>query len=168
MANANQTANTVQGRKSFRDKNPTLNGAHIIHSVRVYQSLARPNSPSKPMIAINTTDENRGINISGAQLIAAGYRTPQLLQGKTIIVDFYKKGEILLNGAIVEDDGAIVKSFTIEQDLVMLREVEKELQLQSANSFVEASLAARRAVNVGSLNTTAVAATAEETHFQPE
>jgi hypothetical protein len=37
-----------------------------------------------------------------------------VLKGSQITVDYYKKGEELINGSKAENDGVIVKSFTIE------------------------------------------------------
>lgn len=57
---------------------------------------------------------NQNIFISAKQLAMQGYKNAKALIGANIDVEFYKKGEELINGVKCSDDNKIVKQFTIE------------------------------------------------------
>ncbi len=62
----------------------------------------------KPMVCLNGS-----IHLSQKQLTGKGFAHPILLRGATIEVEFFKKGDILLNEAECTKDDIIVKEFEI-------------------------------------------------------
>lgn len=100
---------------------------------------------------------NQGaFHLSYAQLESAGVLNPMLLQGTIMQVEFWQKGEILLNGQEVRDDNVIVKSFIPEID----REVEIAVALDMAKTRAsgwaaraQTAASVRRAQLVQQLNT---------------
>ena len=86
---------------------------------------------------------NRGaIHISLAQMESAGVHYPESLVGKTMMVDFFQPGDILINGSVVADGGRIVNQFLLEPDREVAREIEKEIAMKKHNSW--ASLVSNR------------------------
>lgn len=101
-----------------------------IYDVRPYLN-ARDGSPR---VAFN----QGALHISQAQLSSAGIEYPQVLQGKFIMVDFFKPGDILLNGSQVTDPGRIVNQFTPELDLAVAQDIQKTLAIEKHKSWAGA------------------------------
>lgn len=110
-----------------RNKRPPDYQALEVTDVREY----RDQRTGSPRIAFN----QGAVHISLAQLQSAGVHYPRILFGKTIMVDFFKPGDILLNGSVVTDDGRIVNRFVVEQDMQVARDIEKELAMDSFKGF---------------------------------
>lgn len=93
---------------------------------------------------------NRGsIHISAAQLSSAGVINPLVLVGKHILVDFFKRGDVLLNGSIVTQDGVIVNQFALEVDTEVASKLEYELQKEKLTSWLGLATMAYGANNRG-------------------
>lgn len=90
----------------------------FVADVRDYQNKMS----GKTMFAFN----NGTLHLSYAQLNAAGVVNPNLLQGTTLMVDFYQVGEPLLNGTEVRDPNRIVRGFIAQKDMELEREVAKD------------------------------------------
>ncbi len=126
------------------------------HFVEVHVMEINPftSKQGKPMWAINQTQ----VYLSGQQLMAKQCEVPELLQGTTLLVDFYKKGDVLpLTGVTVNDDDVLVRGFIIEQDKELLRDVAKELKIESVKARVLETLnntAARNAARRNQISAT--------------
>ena len=84
---------------------------------------------------------NQGqFHLSYAQMQGKGIDVPQLLQGTTMVVEFYAIGEELLNGKPVTDAEKIVKNFTPEVDKTLLREVALEAQRARVANWAKAAV----------------------------
>lgn len=139
MADTNQTlvAPVTSGAGTSAQKTATPSGKVHIFSVRKYNRQR----DGRPMVAFNVTDTSRGFHLSAQQLIAAGVIEPGLLQDTHMIVEFYKKGEIMpRSNREVTEDGMIVKSFIINEDKEVLREVTVALKLKQAENWMDAAL----------------------------
>lgn len=75
------------------------------------------------------------LHLSYRQLMSAGVFYPESLIGKTISVDFFKRGDILLNGSEVRDNGIIVNRFAIEGNAEVANEIEKELRMSAHHAW---------------------------------
>lgn len=85
----------------------------------------------KQMFAFNQA----ALHLSAAQLAAKGILNPFTLQNKSLMVEFYKKGEILINGQAVTEDGRIIKNFAAELDMEVERTVAVDLRKQQVTSW---------------------------------
>ena len=104
----------------------------VIFEVRDYVSKTN----GKTMFSFN----NGAFHLSFAQLSAAGIEVPQLLQGTTMLVDFFQVGEALLNGTEVRDANRIVRQFVPQQDHDLLRDVAKDILKEKFSNWRKAAL----------------------------
>ncbi len=95
----------------------------------------RDKRTGSPRVAFN----QGSIHISMKQMNSAGVFYPETLVGKTIMLDFFKPGDILLNGSGVTDDGRIVNRFLLEPDMAVAREIEKTLALEAHSSWASSA-----------------------------
>jgi hypothetical protein len=115
---AQQNANQAQGAQPTGVPPEQTSRPAQYREVYIYEVRDYPRN-GKTMFSFN----NGSLHLSYAQLQAAGVDNPRLLQGTTMMVDFFKIGEVLLNNQVVRDDNRIVRQFVCQFD----REVEKEL-----------------------------------------
>lgn len=87
----------------------------------------------KQMFSFN----NGSLHLSYKQLYAAGVEVPELLQEKTIMVDFFQIGEALLNGDIVRDENRIVRGFVAPQDREVLVKVATDMKAARQQGWLE-------------------------------
>ena len=77
------------------------------------------------------------VHVGLGQLQADGIFDPNVLRGKKLFVDFFQKGDILVNGDVVTDDGRVV--WRIASDPAATAEasqrVQEKLQLDHLNTF---------------------------------
>ncbi len=95
--------------------------------VRMYRDI-RNNS----RVALN----NGAIHLSANQLKSANVFNPVTLKGKKILVDFFQRGDVLINGSIVTDPGRIVNRFSTEPDEILERELEKDLRKEQLTGWL--------------------------------
>jgi hypothetical protein len=128
-----------------------------IFSVRPYNretKNAQGITTVKPMFAFNVTGPGEGFHLSFAQLDAAGVLDPMLLQGTTMLVEFFSEGETLNDGVtVVRDNGVIVKNFVPQVDReIRVQAAIKTVQDQYSNWRAAALAAKSKAPRQGGIN----------------
>jgi len=89
--------------------------------------LKKYNRGGQPRVSFN----QGAIHVSYSQLKAAGVHNPDSLVGKQIMVDFFQRGDVLLNGSITTDAGRIVNRFMVEPNPEVENKLEYELKKES-------------------------------------
>lgn len=147
---AGQTRQAPEFRPGFnidtRDRNSQNSRPVDFRPFTVIDVRRYKDERGNPRLAFN----QGAIHISLKQMTSAGVHYPESMVGKTILVDFFKPGDILLNGSAVTDDGRIVNRFALEPDQEVSRSIEKELALSAHNSWASQAALAYGANNRGS------------------
>lgn len=100
--------------------------------VKVFVSEVRKyNRAGQPRVSFN----QGAIHVSYAQLKSAGVYNPDSLGGKHIMVDFFQRGDVLLNGSIVTDGGRIVNRFMVEPNSEVENKLEYELKKEALSTW---------------------------------
>lgn len=114
-----------------RDRNAQNSRLPNFQPVTIVNVTRFVDRKGNPRVAFN----NAAIILSLAQLNAQGIFYPEVLQGKTMMVDFFIPGDYLLNGTQVDRSGIIVNRFMVEQDMEVARTLQAKFAEQAHTNW---------------------------------
>jgi hypothetical protein len=117
-----------------------------IQNTRAPQMIAIPirdvrrfsDPQGNPRVAFN----QGSIVLSHRQLKSAGVIVPETLKGKTIHVDFFRVGDVLLNRSVITDEGRIVNQFELPGNDAVFNQLEVEAQRAAMDNWSTGSFTA--------------------------
>jgi hypothetical protein len=125
-ANWNPALNIDTRNRGSQQSRPAAFKRIPVLEVRPYRD-----KNGRPRVAFN----QGSVHISDAQLTSAGVNNPWSLVGREILVDFFRPGDILLNGSVVTRDGIIVNRFAVEPNHEVENRLEYELKKEQLTGW---------------------------------
>lgn len=114
----------------------------IMKEIKVFSATkGTSRKTGKPLVVIN----NGEVFLPYGQVITQGVYDPAVLQGTTLLVEYYMKGEALVSKnpdgtpVIVDRDNTIVKQFVLEQDKETARQVNTQMRISEVQDWVAAA-----------------------------